>query len=99
MGIIKKKIIKNFVNSTDTILLDRSIFKSLTINVNLADNFVIGTKALDSNDYLIFNPKTHTISYDADGSGAAKAIAFVVLTGVTTLSTGDLNTYSDLFVY
>jgi Ca2+-binding RTX toxin-like protein len=99
LGNSNKDTIKNFVSTTDQIWLDVSIFKSLTANGNLADNLVIGTKALDSNDYLIFNPKTHTLSYDADGSGTGKAVAFVVLTGVTTLSVETLNTLSDIFVY
>jgi Ca2+-binding RTX toxin-like protein len=81
--------ITDFFSGEDTLFLDVSIFTKLpdTIhsNGNLADNLVIGSKALDSNDYLIFNPQTHTLSYDADGSGAGKAVAFVVLTGVNTI--------------
>jgi Ca2+-binding RTX toxin-like protein len=79
----------------DWLYLDKNIFKKLpstsdSFNGNLADNLVIGTKALDANDYLIFNPTTHTLSYDADGSGAGKAVAFVVLTGVTAISADDI---------
>ena len=99
LGNTNKDTIKNFVSTTDQIYLDVSIFTSLTANGNLADNLVIGTKALDSNDYLIFNPKTHTLSYDADGSGTGKAVAFVVLTGVTTLSVETFNDLSDIWVY
>lgn len=97
LGNSNKDTIKNFVNSTDTILLDGSIFKNISLTVNgypADDNLVIGTKALDSNDHLIFNPITHTLSYDADGSGAVKAVAFVVLTGVTTIIADDIFTIS-----
>jgi Ca2+-binding RTX toxin-like protein len=78
----------------DFLGLDTSIFKSLTPYQSPYDNLVIGTKALDENDYLIFNPKTHTLSYDADGSGAGKAIAFVVLTGVATIDAYNIQPYS-----
>ena len=72
----------------DFLVLDENIF---TIPFgDLADNLVIGSKALDSDDYLIFNPKTYTLSYDADGSGSGKAVAFVVLTGVTTIIADDI---------
>jgi len=85
--------ITDFVSGEDTLFLDVSIFTKLPESIelgDLADNLVIGTKALDSNDYLIFNPKTHTLSYDANGNGAGKAVAFVVLTGVTTISADDI---------
>jgi hypothetical protein len=38
------------------------------------DNFVIGTKAHDANDYLIFNPSTKILSYDDDGIGSDPAV-------------------------
>lgn len=80
----------------DGLNLDVSIFTKLPESIefgDLTDNLVIGTKALDSNDYLIFNPKTYTLSYDADGSGSGKAVAFVVLTGVTTIIADDIWAY------
>ena len=85
--------ITDFVSGDDTLFLDVSIFTNLPESLNLgdlADNLVIGTKALDSNDYLIFNPKTHSLSYDADASGAGKAVDFVILTGVNTISADDI---------
>ena len=102
LGNSNKDIIKNFNTTTDQIWLDGSIFKNISLTVDgypADDNLVIGTKALDSNDHLIFNPITHTLSYDADGSGTGKAVAFVVLTGVTTLSVETFNTLSDIVVY
>ena len=78
------------------IINDKNIFTNLPATIDFGDlsNYlVIGTKALDANDYLIFNPKTYTLSYDADGSGSGKAVAFVVLTGVTTIIADDIWAY------
>ncbi|QRM28003.1 calcium-binding protein [Microvirga sp. VF16] len=36
--------------------------------------FMIGDKAKDQNDYLVYSKKTKTLYYDADGSGSKKAI-------------------------
>ena len=80
----------------DQLNLDKSIFTRLTEGMLNNQELVFGTKALDNNDYLIFNPKTHTLSYDADANGAGKAIAFVVLTGVNT-TPDDLS--ADIYVY
>ena len=87
--------ITDFVSGYDELVLDKNIFTSLTEGSWLSNQeLVIGSKALDANDYLIFNPKTHTLSYDADGSGSGKAVAFVVLTGVTTIIADDIFTIS-----
>jgi Ca2+-binding RTX toxin-like protein len=77
----------------DYLYLDSLIFTGLSSTGYGADNFVVGAKALDSNDYLIFNPQTQTLSYDADGSGAGKAVAFVVLTGVASIYANDISVY------
>jgi Ca2+-binding RTX toxin-like protein len=77
----------------DSLNLDSRIFTNLSPTGFGAENLVIGTKAIDNNDYLIFNPVTHTLSYDADGSGAGKALAFVVLTGVATIDVNDISVY------
>ena len=43
----------------------------------------------DSNDYLIYNTTTGTLSYDADGNGAGAAVAFVTLLGNPALTSTD----------
>jgi hypothetical protein len=51
-----------------------------------------GAKALDANDYLIWDTKTGMLSYDADGTGrgAPIPIAKVELTGTVAPSASDI---------
>lgn len=79
--------ITDFVSGTDGLIFKSNIFIKLAGDTDLSDNFVKGSKALDSNDYLIFNPSNNTLFYDADGSGKKFApVAVVKLVGVTDLS-------------
>jgi Ca2+-binding RTX toxin-like protein len=62
----------------DTILLEGTIFDA--VGTGLAKNeFVVGNKAKDGNDHLIFNQKKGTIAYDDDGKGGDKAIVFATV--------------------
>lgn len=54
--------------------------------------FVVGDKAKDSDDYLIYNKKTGKLSYDVDGSGSKAAVE------IATLSKKLAMTYKDFFV-
>lgn len=72
-------------SGADKIVLDAEMFSALDEGL-AEENFVIGIKAKDADDYLIFNPTTHTLSYDADGNGKGEAIDIVMLLGVKTLS-------------
>ena len=54
--------------------------------------FILGPKAKDKDDYLVYNNKTGVLSYDADGSGSKAAVA------VATLKKGLKMTYADFFV-
>ena len=69
----------------DLIELAAAIFGSLGgPGVLSADQFVIGSKALDGNDHVLYNAATGVLSYDADGNGAGGAIAFAqLLTGLS----------------
>jgi len=84
-----KDVITDFNHADDTLQLSKTIFsKFTTVGTVNAANFVIGTKALDSNDYLIYN--AGTLYYDADGSGSkSSAIAIVTLTGAPTIDVTD----------
>jgi len=69
----------------DTIWLDNAIFKKLGAGTLAKPGalkkayFTIGDKAKDKDDYLIYNKDTGVLSYDADGSGAGRAVAFATL--------------------
>jgi Ca2+-binding RTX toxin-like protein len=83
--------ITGFTPKNDQLQLDSHIFTKLAAGNLAADNFVIGigVKAHDSDDYVLFNPKTGALYYDADGSGGGVAVKFAVLTGVSDLSATD----------
>jgi Ca2+-binding RTX toxin-like protein len=72
--------ITDFSVKNDTILLENKVFTKLTKTGKLNKGFfTIGSEAKDSNDYIIYDKKTGVLSYDRDGSGAAKAIEFAQL--------------------
>lgn len=79
----------------DTIGLDVTVFTRFTtdlISSLSSGNFVVGSKALDADDYLIYNKGT--VYYDVDGSGSGKAIAFVKLDGAPILDYTDFTLYN-----
>jgi len=80
-----KDQIVDFNVKDDTIWLDDAVFKKLGKGTELkpgklkAAFFKIADKAQDKDDYLIYNKKTGVLSFDADGSGAGKAVDFAQL--------------------
>ncbi|MBF9234928.1 cadherin domain-containing protein [Microvirga alba] len=88
-------IIIDFNVKIDSIWLDRAVFKKLGKGPAAELNkkfFTVGGKAKDKDDYVFYNKSTGTLSYDADGSGAGKAIE------IAKLSKGLKLTYADFFV-
>lgn len=85
--------ITDFVSGFDKIML----INSDIYNYNnprssfLADELVqgAGAVALDANDHFIFDSTTGVLSFDSDGNGAAEAVQFATLQGVTQLSIED----------
>ena len=66
--------------ANDTIQLENAVFTALTTKGTLAvSQFIIGTHALDANDFIIYNNLTGALQYDADGSGSVAAIPIVML--------------------
>ncbi|WP_243369137.1 M10 family metallopeptidase [Microvirga solisilvae] len=83
--------IADFLIEDDTICLENAIFTKLGKAGALKDAFFrIGSKAMDANDYLIYNSKTGALFYDADGSGkAAAAVQFAWLKTKLALTAED----------
>ncbi len=75
--------IQDFTVKQDKILLDNKIFKKLGKGTPEKPGklksafFEAGTKAEDRNDYLIYDKKKKTLSYDKDGSGGGKAVEII----------------------
>ncbi len=79
----------------DTILLGGAAgqpFAILATGALRAGTLVIGTAALDADDYLIYNSGTGALLFDADGNGAGAAVQFA------TLATGLALTVADFIV-
>lgn len=87
--------ITDFKPVDDTIHLENAIFtKLLKSGVLTADQFVANKSglAVDKLDRIIYETDTGKLSYDADGSGSAKAVHFA------TIGTGLAVTADDFFV-
>jgi len=85
--------IKDFVKGTDKIVLDDDIFTKFANKSSIAaGNLITGTKALQADDYLIYNTSNDTLYYDQDGSGSKfglVAFAKIELTGSAAPSATD----------
>ena len=78
--------ITDFTSGKDKIELHDDFYTALSkLGAVGAANLVIGSSAQDADDYLIFDPASHVLSYDADGSESGAAISIVQLTGVSTV--------------
>lgn len=78
-----------FSTKDDRIALDKSIFTALTGSKLAASAFAIGPKAKDKTDKIIYNKANGALYYDADGTGAAKAVKFATLDKNLKLSASD----------
>ena len=86
--------IVDFSVKDDSVYLDNAIFKKLgkgtpenPVKLNKAF-FTIGA-AKDKNDYVLYDKAKGVLSYDADGSGSAKAVEFATTTKNLKLTAGD----------
>nr|HQV20809.1 calcium-binding protein [Gordonia sp. (in: high G+C Gram-positive bacteria)] len=88
--------ILSFNVTDDTIRLENTgIFAALTTPGTLsAAEFQLGTVAQDIDDRIIFDAATGNLFYDRDGTGAAAAVRFAVLSGVSGTVTE-----ADFFVF
>jgi Ca2+-binding RTX toxin-like protein len=89
LGSTNTDSITDFVSGEDRIALSRKVFKKLVAGTLDPGRFVAGdskARAMDGDDYLIFNGSQ--LLYDADGSGKGSAV--VVATIVGTLQANDI---------
>ncbi|WP_157269405.1 putative Ig domain-containing protein [Azohydromonas aeria] len=81
----------DFLAVDDRLEFDDAVFTRLgAVGAVKAGAFVLGTKALDADDRLIYMQSTGQLLYDADGSGAGAAVLVARLAAGTTLTLGDL---------
>jgi len=91
--------IVDFSVKDDSIWLDNAVFKKLGSGTPTkpkllnAKFFVVGDKAQDADDFLVYNSTTGVLSYDADGSGTR-----VKVVEIAQLKKGLALTYKDFFV-
>ncbi|MFC4172248.1 M10 family metallopeptidase C-terminal domain-containing protein [Microvirga sp. GCM10011540] len=87
--------IRDFSVADDTIWLDNKIFKKLGKKgseakpVKLNKKFFSLEKAKGKDDYLVYSKKKGILYYDADGSGAGKAVEIAKMTKKLKLTAND----------
>jgi hypothetical protein len=82
-------VIVDFNPVYDTIRLNDTVFTKLKYGQLSASSFVVGEKALDSSDRIIYNNKTGALSYDGDGTGSATAVKFAMIENLAKLTAAD----------
>ena len=82
--------ITDFETGQDKICLSKSMFK-ISGSIKFADQFVVGTQALDKYDRIIYNSSANKLYYDADGTGKIAPVQFaeVAVVGIDKLSAAD----------
>ncbi|MBM1170679.1 calcium-binding protein [Microvirga arabica] len=85
--------ILDFSAKDDTTRLENAIYKGLKKTGTVSKSaFVLGTKAKDANDRILYNKKTSDVLYDADGSGRSAAVKILKIAEKVAL------THKDFFV-
>ncbi|KQT49981.1 hypothetical protein ASG52_07825 [Methylobacterium sp. Leaf456] len=75
--------ITDFSSLADTIRLENAIFRGLATGQLAESAFKDLSKgAIDADDRILYDRKTGQLSYDADGKGGVKAVAFAVLDAI-----------------
>jgi Ca2+-binding RTX toxin-like protein len=80
----------------DSLFFDHLVFAKLgksgaidaPVKLNAAF-FKVGAKALDANDYLIYNPATGALFYDPDGTGKTAQVQVASLAKSLKLTAAD----------
>ncbi len=86
--------ITDFESGVDSIELQSAFFSALFPlggGALPASNLAIGPAAVESNDYLVYDPATGRLYYDPDGNGANQAFLFATLPAGTALEASDIS--------
>jgi Ca2+-binding RTX toxin-like protein len=79
LGAINIDTITDFA-AGDKIALSKSIFKAFAKDKTIStENLVYGDKAIDSNDYIIYDKASGKLYYDADGAGKGLAVQIAII--------------------
>jgi serralysin len=68
--------ITDFSLADDSIVLDNSIFKALSLGILTEDDFAFSTDANVASAHIIYNSATGALFYDKDGTGSATDAKF-----------------------
>lgn len=86
-GAANADTVLDFNTRADSIALENGVFKALGAAGDLADSaFVIGTKAADADDRIIYSRSSGQIFYDADGNGKLGRVLIAEVTDGTALT-------------
>jgi RTX calcium-binding nonapeptide repeat (4 copies) len=86
-----RDVIVDFAHGQDRIQLENAIFTKLGAGTHTLSSafFRVGSKALDGNDYIVYNKANGVLSYDNDGSGSHAPVQIAVLLNRPTLTASD----------
>lgn len=88
--------ITDFSAAEDKVEFDTSVFNQLALGVLPASSFVSGSAALDADDFVVYNPTTGILYYDADGNGPTAAQQIATLTNKPVLTAVNFNVVGDV---
>ena len=89
LGLGNVDAILDFQPGVDRIALDDAVFAGLAAGALPAEAFSVGAAAADSDDRIVYDPATGTLSFDADGLGGADAVVFATVQPGLAIGAGD----------
>ena len=79
----------DFNHAQDTIRLDNAVFTGLSGGALPSSAFVLGTRATDPDDRIIYDRATGNLYFDADGTDGAAAVRFATIVNKAALDASD----------
>jgi Ca2+-binding RTX toxin-like protein len=80
--------ITDFNGAQDFIGLENTVFGALGSSISSSE-FRLGTNAVDSNDFLVYDRASGKLYYDSDGDGSRSKVLIATLDANTALGSGD----------